>query len=74
MSNNISEVKENRMGTQPIGSLLFSMSTPIVISMLVQACYNIVDSIFVSRINENALTAVSMAFPIQTLMIAARYL
>ena len=70
MSQNISEVKENRMGTQPIGSLLFSMSTPIVMSMLVQACYNIVDSIFVSRINENALTAVSMAFPIQTLMIA----
>ncbi len=70
MSQNITEVKENRMGTQSIGSLLFSMSMPIVISMLVQACYNIVDSIFVSRISENALTAVSMAFPIQTLMIA----
>lgn len=54
----------------PIDKLILSMSLPIMISMLVQALYNIVDSVFVSRISENALTAVSMAFPIQNLMIA----
>ena len=62
--------KENKMGIMPVNQLLISMSLPMMISMLVQALYNIVDSIFVSRINENALTAVSLAFPIQTLMIA----
>ncbi len=62
--------KENIMGTMPINRLLISMSFPIMLSMLVQALYNIVDSIFVSRISENALTAVSLAFPIQNLMIA----
>lgn len=54
----------------PVNQLLVTMSLPMVISMLVQALYNVVDSIFVSKINENALTAVSLAFPIQTLMIA----
>lgn len=63
-------MKENKMGIMPIGKLIISMSFPIMISMLVQALYNIVDSIFVARISENALTAVSMAFPIQNLMIA----
>ena len=63
-------MKENKMGVMPIGKLIISMSFPIMISMLVQALYNIVDSIFVARISENALTAVSMAFPIQNLMIA----
>ncbi|MBO5474070.1 MAG: MATE family efflux transporter [Lachnospiraceae bacterium] len=63
-------VQENKMGTMPINRLLITMSLPMMISMLVQALYNVVDSIFVSRINENALTAVSLAFPIQTLMIA----
>ncbi len=63
-------VQENKMGVMPIGKLILSMSLPIMISMLVQALYNIVDSIFVARISENALTAVSMAFPIQNLMIA----
>lgn len=63
-------MKENKMGVMPIGKLVISMSLPIMISMLVQALYNIVDSIFVARISENALTAVSMAFPIQNLMIA----
>lgn len=58
------------MGTQPIGRLMITMSLPIMISMLVQALYNIVDSIFVAKIHKDALTAVSMAFPIQTLMIA----
>ena len=64
------EIKENKMGVMPLGKLIISMSLPIMISMLVQALYNIVDSIFVARISENALTAVSMAFPIQNLMIA----
>lgn len=62
--------KENKMGVMPVNTLLLNMSLPMMISMLVQALYNIVDSIFVSRISENALTAVSLAFPIQTLMIA----
>ncbi len=61
---------ENKMGVMPINRLLISMSLPMMISMLVQALYNIVDSIFVSRINEYALRAVSLAFPIQSLMIA----
>ena len=61
---------ENKMGVMPINKLLISMSLPMMISMLVQALYNIVDSIFVSRINEYALRAVSLAFPIQSLMIA----
>ncbi len=60
---------ENKMGIMPVGKLLFNMATPIMLSMLIQACYNIVDSIYVSRVSENALTAVSMAFPIQNLMI-----
>ena len=62
--------KENKMGVMPIDRLIISMSLPIMISMLVQALYNIVDSIFVAKISEDALTAVSMAFPIQNLMIA----
>lgn len=64
------QTKENKMGTMPVNKLLITMSLPMMVSMLVQALYNVVDSIFVSRINENALTAVSLAFPIQTLMIA----
>lgn len=62
--------QENKMGVMPVNKLLVSMSLPMMISMLVQALYNVVDSIFVSRISENALTAVSLAFPIQSLMIA----
>lgn len=62
--------KENKMGVMPENKLLMTMSLPMMASMLVQALYNIVDSIFVSRINENALTAVSLAFPVQSLMIA----
>ena len=64
------ERKENRMGTMPVGKLLVTMSLPIMISMLIQALYNIVDSMFVARLSENALTAVSLAFPAQSLMIA----
>jgi putative MATE family efflux protein len=61
---------ENKMGVMPIPRLLISMSAPMMISMLVQALYNIVDSMFVAQINENALTAVSLAFPLQNFMIA----
>ena len=62
--------QENKMGTMPVNRLLVTMSLPMVISMLVQAMYNIVDSIFVSMISQAALTAVSMAFPVQNLIIA----
>lgn len=58
------------MGTMPEGRLLLNMSLPMMLSMLVQAMYNVVDSIFVSRISEHALTAVSLAFPLQTMLIA----
>lgn len=61
---------ENKMGTMPEGRLIVTMSFPIMLSMLVQALYNIVDSAFVARISEDALTAVSLAFPVQLLMIA----
>lgn len=62
--------QENKMGVMPVNQLLLNMSLPMMISMLVQALYNIVDSIFVARLSENALTAVSLAFPVQTLLIA----
>lgn len=62
--------QENKMGTMPEGRLLLNISLPMMLSMLVQAMYNVVDSIFVSRVSENALTAVSLAFPLQTLLIA----
>lgn len=62
---------ENKMATMPIPKLILSMSLPAMVSMLVQALYNVVDSIFVSRISEDALTAVSLAFPIQLLIVAA---
>lgn len=58
------------MGVMPEKKLLLNMSLPMMVSMLVQALYNIVDSIFVAKLSENALTAVSLAFPIQTLLIA----
>lgn len=62
--------QENKMGVMPVKRLIITMSLPMMASMLVQALYNIVDSIFVSRIGEDALTAVSLAFPVQTLMVA----
>ena len=62
--------KENKMGIMPVPRLLITMSLPIMISMLVQALYNIVDSMFVAKLSEDALTAVSLVFPIQNLMIA----
>lgn len=70
MSVKETSIQQNKMGTMPINRLLISMSLPMIISMLVQAMYNIIDSIFVAQISETALTAVSMAFPIQSLMIA----
>ncbi len=62
--------QENKMGTMPVGRLLASMATPMMISMIVQAFYNVVDSVFVSQLGEDALNAVSLAFPLQQLMIA----
>lgn len=61
---------ENKMGVMPVNKLIINMSLPMIISMLVQAMYNIVDSVFVGMINEESLTAVSLAFPAQNLMIA----
>ena len=61
---------ENKMGVMPISRLLFTMSLPMILSMLVQALYNIIDSIFVARLGETALAAVSLAFPVQNLIIA----
>ena len=62
--------RTNKMATQPEGKLLFGMGVPLAISMMIQAVYNIVDSIFVSYLGENALTAVSLSFPIYMLMIS----
>ena len=62
------KAKENKMGTAPILPLIISMSVPAMISMLVQALYNVVDSIFVAQVSEGALTAVSLAFPVQLLL------
>lgn len=63
-------LKENKMGTAPVGRLLIGMAVPMMISMLVQAFYNVVDSIFVAQISRDALNAVSLAFPLQNIMIA----
>ena len=63
-------MQENKMGTMPINKLLVSMALPMVVSMMIQALYNIVDSIFVAKINEEAITALSLAFPMQNLIIA----
>ena len=62
-------LKENKMGVMPVGKLLVNMALPMIISMLVQAFYNVVDSIYVSRISESAVTALSLAFPVQNLQI-----
>ncbi len=64
------QIQENKMGVMPVNKLLITMSLPMMISMIVQALYNIVDSIFVSQVSEAALTAVSLAFPLQILSIA----
>lgn len=64
------KMRENKMGVMPVNKLLLTMSIPMIISMLVQALYNIVDSIWVSYINQDALTAVGLAFPLQNLMMS----
>ena len=62
-------LKENKMGVMPVGKLLINMALPMIVSMLVQALYNVVDSIYVSRISESAVTALSLAFPVQNMQI-----
>ena len=62
--------RENKMGVLPVGKLLVNMAVPMMISMLIQALYNVVDSIFVAQLSQDAMNAVSLAFPLQTLMIA----
>ena len=62
-------LKENKMGVMPIGKLLVNMALPMILSMLVQALYNVVDSIYVSQISESAVTSLSLAFPVQNLQI-----
>lgn len=70
MNENSPILKENKMGVMPVNKLLVTISLPMIISMLIQSLYNVVDSYFVARISENALTAVQLAFPMQHLMIA----
>lgn len=69
MSTQQNTLQENKMGIMPVGKLLLNMAVPMIISMLVQAFYNVVDSIFVSRVSESAVTALSLAFPIQNIQI-----
>ena len=66
----MSNVKQNKMGTMPVFKLLVSMAVPMIISMLIQSLYNVVDSIFVGQYSNDALTAVGLAFPMQNLIIA----
>lgn len=63
-------IQENKMGTMPVGRLLFNMAVPMMVSMLFQALYNVVDTVFVARLSQDAMNAVSLAFPLQTLCIA----
>ena len=65
------KIGADKMGTMPVNKLLLSMSLPMMISMMIQALYNVVDSIFVAKISEDALTAVSMAFSLQMLIVAS---
>lgn len=62
-------LQENKMGVMPVGKLLVNMALPMIISMLVQAFYNIVDSVYVSQVSESAVTALSLAFPVQNMQI-----
>ena len=63
-------VKENKMATMPVNKLMMNMGVPMIISMMLQAVYNIVDSVYVSQISESAVTALSLAFPIQNMEIS----
>lgn len=69
MSNSSNVLQSNKMGTMPEGRLLFTMALPLAVSMLIQALYNVVDSLYVARISESAVTALSLAFPVQNLLI-----
>ena len=71
MDNNkrVPDLRENKMGTMPIGKLLVNMAVPMILSMLVQALYNVVDSIYISRFSEDAVTALGLAFPVQNVQI-----
>ena len=60
---------ENKMGVMPIGKLLYNMALPMIISMMVQALYNVVDSVYVSQVSESAVTALSLAFPVQNMQV-----
>ena len=62
-------LQENKMGVMPVGKLLANMAIPMILSMLVQALYNVIDSIYVSQVSESAVTALSLAFPVQNLLI-----
>ena len=62
--------RENKMGIMPVKKLIITMSLPMMVSMLVQALYNVVDSMFVARLSEDALTAVTLAFPMQNMLIS----
>ena len=63
-------INQNPMGSRPVLPLLVSMSLPPILSMLIQSLYNVVDSIFVARLSSDALTAVSLAYPLQNLVLA----
>ena len=63
-------MQNNKLGTMPMGKLLANMSGPIILSMVIQALYNIVDSMFVARYSEVALNAVSLCYPIQMIMVS----
>ena len=63
------DLQENKMGVMPVGKLLTNMALPMIISMLIQALYNVVDSIYVAQVSESAVTALSLAFPVQNLQI-----
>lgn len=67
--NTAQTLQENKMGIMPVGKLLFNMALPMIISMIVQALYNVVDSIYVSQVSESAVTALSLAFPVQNMQI-----
>ena len=69
IKNNAPKLGENKMGTMPIGKLLFNMAMPMILSMLVQALYNVVDSVYISRYSESAVTALGLAFPVQNVQI-----
>ena len=65
----VSPLQENKMGVMSVGKLLFNMATPMILSMLVQALYNVVDSVYIAQYSQDAVTALSLAFPVQNVQI-----